>query len=250
MFVNNINPVLLKLGPLQIRYYGIIYALGFLLLYLFLRHYSKEKGIKIKEKGVEDLVIYFIIGIVIGARLFNFIFYEPYVIFRDPLEILRIWHGGMSFHGGLIGATLALVIFAKKYKVRFMHMADAIVIPTALALALGRIGNFLNQELYGFASNLPWCVIFRAIDNTCRHPYQLYASLSHLIMFIILIFIYKKQKREGATFWSFILLYGSFRVITDIFRYEQKFLGIISTGQMLSLIMAIIAAIILIKRRD
>ena len=249
MLVNNINPILLKAGFLEIRYYGIIYALGFVLIYLFLRHYSREKRLKIKGMDVEDLLLYLILGIVVGARLFNFIFYEPYVIFHDPLEILKIWHGGMSFHGGLIGAILSLTIFAKKHKVRFMNLADAIVIPTALALALGRIANFTNQELYGFPSNLPWCVIFSTIDSICRHPYQLYASLSHLIMFIILIRIYKKQKKESSSFWSFILIYGSFRVFTDIFRYETKLLGIISTGQILSLIMAIAALAILILRK-
>ncbi|MCK5282321.1 MAG: prolipoprotein diacylglyceryl transferase [Nanoarchaeota archaeon] len=249
MFTNNISPVLFKIGIFEIRYYGIIYALGFIIAYLFLRHYIKKdklEGIKVKQ--VDDLILYLLIGTVVGARLFNFVFYNPRVFWFDPIEILRIWEGGLSFHGGVIGAIISMSIFSRKYKVRFIDIIDALVIPGSLALALGRIANFTNQELYGTLSNLPWCVKFVAVDGLCRHPYQIYAAISHFILFGILLFIYARQNKEGASFWSFILFYGSFRFFTDFFREEIKFYGI-SMGQFLSLIMVIISLVVLIKRR-
>lgn len=246
MFVNNINPTLFKIGIFQIRYYGIIYALGFIIAYFFLRYYIKKGRLKdITVHQLEDFMLYLLIGVVAGARLFEFIFYHPGTFWTDPLEILKVWHGGLSFHGGLIGAIISILIFSKRYKIKWTGLLDALVVPTSLALAFGRIANFTNQELYGTVTNVPWCVQFTAVDNLCRHPYQIYASLTHLLAFAILIFIYKYQKKEGTAFWSFVLLYGGLRVITDFFRVEDR-----AIGQILSLIMFITAlAVLLIRKR-
>jgi phosphatidylglycerol:prolipoprotein diacylglycerol transferase len=251
MLINNITPVLFKLGSLEIRYYGIIYALGFILTYFFLRYFIKKgklEGINLKE--LDDLILYLLVGVVVGARILNFVFYEPAVFFTKPLEILMIWNGGLSFHGGLIGAVVAGFIFSRKKKIKLICLLDALAIPAALGLAFGRIANFTNHELYGPLSNLPWCVKFMLADGLCRHPYQLYASLSHFIMFGLLLYIYFRQKRNGTTFWSFVLIYGGFRVITDIFREEMKYFGLISMGQILSLVMFLIGVAILIKKKS
>jgi phosphatidylglycerol---prolipoprotein diacylglyceryl transferase len=250
MIVNNINPVLFKLGFLEIRYYGIIYAMGFIIAYLFLRGYIKKgilKGMSVEK--LEDLIFYLILGVVIGARIFNFIFYEPVAFLNDPLKILKIWEGGLSFHGGLIGAIVSIYLFSMKNKIKILTILDSLVVPASLALALGRIANFTNHELYGTVTNATWCVEFLTAYG-CRHPYQIYASISHLVMFVILIFVYKKQKKEGTTFFSFVLIYGLFRIFTDIWRAEDKiFIGVLSTGQMLSVIMVIAGGIILLRSK-
>lgn len=247
MFINNINPVLLKIGALEIRYYGIIYALGFIMAYFFLRHYIRKGKLKnIELNKLDDLILYLLLGIVIGARIFNFVFYNPSVFWSDPLEIIKIWHGGLSFHGGLIGGLIGAFMFSKKYNIKIINIADAAALPASLGLALGRIANFTNQEIYGTITNVPWCVKFMAVDDLCRHPYQIYAAISHLIMFVILLFIYKNQKKQGTSLWGFILIYGSFRFLTDFFREEIKFYGI-SMGQLLSLIMVGVGLFVLIK---
>jgi phosphatidylglycerol---prolipoprotein diacylglyceryl transferase len=249
MFVDNINPVLLKIGSLEIRYYGIIYALGFMLTYIFLRYYiRKEKITNLNEKQLDDLMIYIIIGVVVGARFLYFVFYSPFTFFTNPFEVFIIWHGGLSFHGGLIGVILALILFSRKLKVNFMQIADAITIPASLGLALGRIANFTNQELYGTITNVPWCVKFTTSEG-CRHPYQLYASLSHFIMFFILFLIYKNQKKEGTTFWSFVFFYGLFRFITDFWREEIIITFGLNEGQLLCLVMIAVSSVLIIKRK-
>jgi len=247
MFVNNIDPVLFRLGIFEIRYYGIIFAIGFIIAFFFLKNFIKKGKLDLNSKKLDDFILYLILGVVIGARFFYFIFYDTSVFWTNPLEIFMVWKGGLSFHGGLIGIVAGVMYFGKKHKIKFFHLADAVSVPAALALAFGRIANFTNQELVGPVTNLPWCVQYTAIDNLCRHPYQLYASLSHFIMFGLLLYIFFRQKKAGTTFWSFVLLYGGFRFITDFFRLELKFFGI-STGQLLSLIMVIVALIAWKKR--
>lgn len=249
MFTNTINPILLKIGIFEIRYYGIIYALGFIITYFFLRKYIKKGKLKsINKESLDDLVLYLLIGIIVGARVLNFVFYNPSVFWTDPLEILKIWHGGLSFHGGLIGGLFSMIAFTIKHKLKLIAIADAIVVPASLALTLGRLANFTNHELYGTITNIPWCVNFINVIG-CRHPYQIYAAITHIIMFIILLKIYNKQKKEGTSFWSFMIIYGSFRILTDFFKEETKLIYGIGMGQILSLIMVLMATIVLIKRK-
>jgi phosphatidylglycerol:prolipoprotein diacylglycerol transferase len=250
MFVNNINPVLFKLGIFEIRYYGIAYALGFIIAYFFLRHYIKKGKLKgIEKSKIDDLILYLILGVVLGARLFYFIFYEPIQLLKSPLEFFMTWKGGLSFHGGLIGAIISIFLFCRKNKVHYLHLSDALVIPASLVLALGRIANFTNQELIGPVTNVPWCVQFTAVDSLCRHPYQIYASISHLILFFILIYIYNNQKKEGTSFWSFIFIYGIFRLITDFWKEELIFILGMKMGQILSLAMIVFALAYVIYKR-
>ena len=248
MFVNNIDPILLRLGIFEVRYYGLIFALGFIMSFLFLKYFIKKGKLDLDSKKLDDFIMYIILGVVIGARFFYFVFFDTSVFWTNPLEIFMVWHGGLSFHGGLIGSVIATIFFVKRHKINFLNLADASVVPAILGLALGRIANFTNQELYGTVSNLPWCVQFTAVDTLCRHPYQLYASLSHFIVFGLLLYIFFRQKKAGTTFWSFVFLYGAFRFITDFVRVDPKFLGI-STGQILSLLMVIISLVVFWKRK-
>ena len=239
MFTNSLNPVLIHLGPLEIRYYGIIYALGFILAYYMMRSYARKGKLKMSEKQVEDYITYLLIGIVAGARILDFVFYHPSVFWTDPLEILKIWHGGLSFHGGLIGGMAATYLFSRKHAIPFYTITDVVVVPASIALALGRIANFINQELVGTVSNAAWCVRYTLVDDLCRHPYQIYASISHFIMFGLVKNAYEKSNTPGKTFWSFVLVYGVFRFLIDFFREDPRLFGI-SMGQFLSLAMVII----------
>ncbi|MCB9358326.1 prolipoprotein diacylglyceryl transferase [Candidatus Woesearchaeota archaeon] len=247
MFVHNIDPVLLNLGPLEIRYYGIIYVLGFIILYLFVNHLVKKNNIKLTKDQVIDYIFWIAVGIVVGARLFYTIVYNPLYYLPRIWEILYIWQGGLSFHGGLIGAIIAVIIFCRRHMLDLLEMADITIIPVALALSLGRIANFLNGELVGIPSDLPWCVVFPNVDDICRHPSQIYASIKDMVLFIILWSvkdIKSISKRPGTLFGLFITLYAMFRFVVGFFRAPDPQLGYLlfglTMGQLLNIIMFII----------
>lgn len=252
MFIHNINPVLVNLGPFEIRYYGLVYVIGFLLAYFILKILAKNGKIKnINSRKVDDLIIYLIIGVIVGARIFEILFYEPAFYFSNPLEMFMIWHGGLSFHGGLVGIIIATLFFCKKNKVKFYDLADVLVIPAALMLGFGRIANFINGELWGTITNVPWCVKFQGVEG-CRHPSQIYEALKNFFIFFVLIFLNKNKAKyklkKGTIFWIFVLLYGILRFITNFWRDDPRILGI-SMGQFLSLIMIVVAAVFLWKIR-
>ena len=242
MFIHNINPILLQLGPIQIRYYGLFYLLGFLMVYFWLGRKIRSGELKLGKEALEEFFLYAIIGVIAGARLFYFISSEPQTLLTDPLEILKIWHGGMSFHGGFIGAVVAAYLFSRKRKVNLYNITDNVVIAASFALALGRIANFINAELYGKIADVPWCVMFPGADG-CRHPSQLYDAASHLIMVGMLIFIAKRKPKPGIMSWSFVLIYGVFRVITNLFRDDPRMELMIG----LSAGMAVAGAVMLYK---
>ncbi|MBW2980770.1 prolipoprotein diacylglyceryl transferase [Candidatus Woesearchaeota archaeon] len=245
MFYHNINPTLFRLGPFEIRYYGIIYALGFIITYFFLLYFVREKKLKLKKEDVVDFLFYEIIGIIIGARLFYVFFYNLRFFVGNPLEIFMLWHGGLSFHGGLVGAAIAALIFCRKMRVEFYDLVDACVFPVALALMLGRIGNFLNGELYGRITSVPWCVKFKDAAG-CRHPSQIYESFKNLLIFGFLWFSKDKKFKgkklpKGFFFWSFVILYAVLRFIVEFFREPDLQLGFIfgalTMGQVLCVVM-------------
>ncbi len=250
MFIHNINPVLLDLGFLQVRYYGLVYFLGFLFIYFYMSSRVKKGMIKGMDKDkLEVFMLYLLAGVILGARIFTFIFYSPGVLLSNPLELFMVWHGGMSFHGGLIGAIIAILLFSRKYKIRFYSLADLMALPAFFFLALGRIANFINGELPGTRSDAPWCVVFPGFDG-CRHPYQLYAAAKDFFLTGALYFVSKTWKlKEGLLFWYFVLLYNSTRFFLDFLRDpagEAILLGI-STGQYLSLAFTVIAVYFIYK---
>ena len=210
MFIHNINPSLFEIGIFEIRFYGIVYVLGFLLVYWFL---YKEK-LNIKKQQIENLLLFLFVGLLVGGRIFHFLFSEPSVFIKNPLELFMIWNGGISFFGSLLGCFIAAVYYLKKINLDWKKFADVIIIPVTIALILGRIANFLNGELVGTVSGVSWCVIFPGFDYLCRHPYQIYASLSHAVLLVGLLVVNRiKQKKDGLVFYSFLIGYSFLRFI-------------------------------------
>jgi len=194
VFYHNLDPVIFHLGPLEIRWYGVIYVLGFVLAYFMLNYLVKLKKIQLSAKDIEDLIFYELIGVVIGARVFYILFYNLPSYAMDPLSALAIWKGGLSFHGGLAGAFLSGWWFCRKRKLDSLAIADLVVIPASLALFFGRIANFINGELIGRIWNGSWCVVFPEYGEACRHPNMIYSALQRLVVFGWLLWISAKNE--------------------------------------------------------
>ncbi len=247
MYTHNLNPVLLHLGSLEIRYYGLVYLLGFFLVYFALR--KKQEFLGLDDEKVDYLMLYALIGLIIGARIFTFLFEDPSVFIKDPLELFKIWHGGMSFFGALTGIIIGVYLATKKFKTSFLKAADVIVIPITIALILGRLANFVNGELVGTVTTLPWCVVFPTIDNLCRHPYQIYASLSHVLLLGILLSVKRiKNLKPGLVFYSFVVFYCIIRFITDFVRQEIRYFGL-SVWQYVCLVTILLAVGMFLRKR-
>ena len=241
----DIDPVIIKVGPLALRWYGLMYVVGFVSSYFLVLYQLKKKKISVTRTEIDDLFFYLIIGLIVGARLGYVLFYNLGFYLEHPGEALVLWHGGMSFHGGLIGAALAGYIVIKRKGLDFFGIGDLIIPTCPIGLMFGRLGNFINGELFGKPSDVPWAMIFPQGGPLPRHPSQLYeAFLEGLVMFTVL-WIYKdRKKRDGDVLALFLTLYGAFRIFCEIFREPDQqlgyFLGIISMGQILSLFMILI----------
>lgn len=248
MIYHNINPVLLKLGFLEIRYYGLIYILGFVITYYLLRLMVRERKLNLTNDDVMDYAFYAMMGVLIGGRVFYFIFYNLGILFQEPLELFKVWHGGMSFHGGLIGVFAATYIYSRKKKLSFYTLSDIIVIPTALALAFGRIGNYINGELYGRITNSSFCINYtkseyllknNIIVEGCRWPSQFFQSAQDFLIFVSLFLLRNKKFRPGFITWLFFILMSAGRFFIEFFREPDSQLGFVlgplTMGQVLSI---------------
>lgn len=249
MLIHNINPVLASIGPFEIRYYGLIFALGFILAAIILYWFaSKEKIKNLEKKDVFNLIIYLIIGILIFSRLFEILIYMPSYYFANPKEIIAVWHGGLSFHGGLIGAVIVGLVYSRYKKIKFYDLADILVFPAAIGLCFGRFANFINGELWGKITALPWCVKFQNAEG-CRHPTQIYESFKNLAIFLVLLLLKRFKLKSGFLFWHFILLYGAIRFSIEFLKPVGWYFLSLNTGQWLCLIMIITAAAFIIKEK-
>lgn len=250
MFIHNIDSVLLRLGPFEIRYYGLFFVLGFVIAYFMLNYLAKRKELELSKDDISDFLLYIIVGTVLGARIFYVFIYNLPFYLANPFEIIAVWHGGLSFHGGLIGAALAAFYYCRKKKIDFYLITDIVVMPLALGLALGRLGNFTNGELYGRITNMPWAVQFSGAEGF-RHPSQLYASFKNLIIFSTLWLLKDKNFPRGFMSWLFVLMYSMFRFTVEFFRQPDEQLGFIigflTMGQILSIIMFAVGAVMLHK---
>ncbi len=249
-FVDNLNPVLVHFGPLEVRWYGVMYAVSFTLGYYLLSYLAPKRGVRLDSEGVIEFVIYLILGVFLGGRLGYVLFYNlPYYL-EHPAQIVAVWDGGMSFHGGLIGVIVAVALFSRKAAIPFWDLAELVVPVAPLGLFLGRIGNFINGELWGRPSDVPWAMIFPRAPlingvTVPRHPSQLYeAFLEGLVLFAILWTLAQKRRPRGLIFGTFLALYGSFRFFAEFFRQPDQQLGyiggIVTMGQILSIPMILI----------
>ena len=232
-FVHNINPVILSLGPLEVRWYGLMYVIGFFLVYFFLRRQVRKGLLKISEKQLDDFLLVLVVGMLVGSRLFAVFVYNPGYYLAHPLEVPAFWKGGLSFHGALLGLVVAGWLWCRKNKVSLLRMADFVVIPGSLAQVFGRIGNFINGELFGKVTSLPWSVQFPGVAGF-RHPTQLYEALYNLIIFFVLFFYSKRMPRTGKVFALFLVLYAVFRILVEFIK-DMPLFGPLTMGQWLSL---------------
>ena len=249
MFINNFDPVALEIFSLEIRWYSLAYIFGILLGWMLAKKLFIQ-NIEIKNK-FDDYVTYLIIGIIIGGRLGYILIYNLSFYLNNPLDIFKIWQGGMSFHGGLIGVIFASIIFAKKNNQNSFLYMDIVALVSPIGIFFGRIANFINSELYGITTNVPWAVTFIQVDNLPRHPSQIYEALFEGL-FLFLLLIYFKNKfwnKPGVISGLFLILYSIFRFFVEFYRVPDEQLGYIflnfTMGQVVSLIF-ILSGLILI----
>ena len=247
MWIHHLNPTILDFGPVEIRWYGLVYVLGFFLAAWWLHYLTKKGIINITKDEVWDLLLYVMIGLIIGSRLL-LLFWNPEIYLYTPLNLIKIWEGGMSFHGGLLGSIIGAWVYCRRKNKDFWILADALSVPAMFALALGRIANFINGELVGRVWNGPWCVIFPQYDAQCRHPNMIYSAIERFALFGGLLWLSLKEKKfkPGFIFWNLVLLEGIGRIVMDFFREDVLYWGF-SKGQWLSVAMVIIAVIILVR---
>lgn len=251
-----IDPIIVQLGPFALRWYGVMYLLGFLISFLVIRHLAAKRQLPLNRDGQSDLLFYCVLGVILGGRLGYVLFYNAGYYLQHPLQIFSVWEGGMSFHGGLLGVVVAAVLFSWRRKLPVLLLGDILVTASALGLGLGRIGNFINGELWGRVTTVPWGMVFPAAGPEPRHPSQLYeAILEGLVLFLILWWLHRRQAPHGVPFFSFFLLYGSFRFVIEFFRQPDAHLGFLwagaTMGQVLSLpmILAGVVGILVCRRR-
>ena len=255
MFINNFDPIAFEIFSIQIRWYSIAYILGIILGW----NYCKKKLIKDTKifNLFDDLVVYVIIGIIVGGRLGYVFFYNFHYFLENTLEILMIWNGGMSFHGGLIGVTVATIYFSKKNKINAFIFLDLISLVAPIGIFFGGIANFMNSELYGKETDVIWSVKFLTVDNVTRHPSQIYeAVFEGVILFILLNFIIKKKKidKPGIISSLFLIFYSGFRFFIEFLRVPDPQLGYIifnfSLGQLMCIIFFMFGIYLFFKKSN
>ncbi len=236
----NIDPVFMTIGPLQFRWYGLMYVMAFVATYFIIRSEVKRKKLPLTTDDISDLVFYGALGVVLGGRLGYILFYNLGFYLENPLKLLAVWEGGMSFHGGFLGVVLVMVLYARRKKLSFLTLMDMVALCSPVGLGLGRIGNFINAELYGRHTDVPWGMIFPGSDGQPRHPSQLYeAFLEGLVLYFIVRFASRKSDAAGVAAWTFVAGYGLFRFFVEFFRQPDAQIGFFfnwfSMGQFLSL---------------
>ena len=253
MFINNFDPVAIQIFSIEIRWYSLAYIAGISLGWILSKKFLIE-NLNLEEK-FDDFVTYLILGIIIGGRLGYVIIYNFNYYSKNLFEILKIWQGGMSFHGGLIGVIIVSIWFAKKNKHNPYQYLDIVSLVAPIGIFFGRIANFINSELYGPETNLPWAVKFLKIDNLYRHPSQLYEAFFEGIILLIILLYFKKNgflKSPGVISAIFLIFYSIFRFTIEFFRVPDLQLGYffldLSMGQLLSFIFLSIGVYILLKK--
>ena len=255
MFINNFDPVAFQILSFEIRWYSLAYILGIVI------GWSLCKKIFIKNSEInekfDDYITYLIIGIILGGRLGYVIFYNFSYYLNNIFDIFKIWQGGMSFHGGLLGVIISSFLFAKKNNQNPFSYLDQVSLVAPIGIFFGRLANFINSELYGRATDVPWSVIFVKVDNLSRHPSQLYeAILEGVILFLVLMFFIKKDylRKPGLISASFLIFYSLFRFFIEFFRVPDEQLGYLvlnlTMGQIISLLFVTIGTILFYLKNE
>ncbi|WP_199609265.1 prolipoprotein diacylglyceryl transferase [Flocculibacter collagenilyticus] len=247
-----IDPIIFEIGPLAVRWYGLMYLVGFAAA-LFLANKAAEKSQnEWTKEQVSDLLFFGFLGVILGGRIGYVLFYQFEYFLQEPLYLLKVWEGGMSFHGGLLGVITAIYIFARKEKKRFLEIGDFVAPLIPIGLGAGRLGNFINAELWGRTTDVPWAFIFPGAGPLPRHPSQLYEFLLEGVVLFIIVYLFAKKDRPAGTVGGLFLVgYGSFRFIIEFFREPDAHLGLfsgwVSMGQLLSLPMVIVGLALIIN---
>lgn len=257
-YVHNLDPIAFSIGPLAIRWYGLMYLIGFVLFLVLGKLRAREPWRDMKSQDVDDLLFYGMIGTIVGGRLGHVLFYGPLSYYlANPLDIFAVWKGGMASHGGIIGVIVAMALFARTRGKSFLRVADFVVPLVPLGLAAGRIGNFINGELWGRAADasLPWAVVFpQSGDALARHPSQIYQFLLEGVTLFAILWIYSRKPRAPGTVGSlFLIFYGLLRIAGEVFREPEALYGHmplgLSAGQWLSVPMIVIGVVCFVLLR-
>ncbi len=248
----SISPEIFSLGPIHIRYYGLLFATSFMLGFKIMEWIYKKENRPMDD--LNDLIWYMILGTVIGARLGHCLFYNPEFYLAHPIEILKVWRGGLASHGAAVGILTSIYFYSKKKKNQsFLWLMDRIVIGVALAAFFIRMGNLFNSEIIGHPTDMVWGFIFTSVDNIPRHPTQLYEALFYLLSFVIIFFQYKKfdgKFKDGYLFGIFLILIFGFRIFIEFFKENQTYFEegmILNMGQLLSIPLVLFGIYLLYK---
>jgi len=259
MYTHNLDPIIFDFGFIAIRWYSLAYIFGIVIGWWLgkriINHILDNYYLKFEIEKFDDLISYIIISLIIGGRLGYIIFYNLEYFISNPFNIFKVWEGGMSFHGAMIGIILGTYIFSKRKNVKTLFLLDIIACVSPIGIFFGRIANFINGELIGKVTDASWAVIFPTVDMMPRHPSQIYeAILEGLVLFLILnILIFNRRYQSGSSSYLFLIFYGTFRIISEFFREPDVQIGylfnIFSMGTILSFLMIISGLILMNKLR-
>ena len=227
----DIDPIAISLGPVAIHWYGLTYLLGFVAVWILGNLRARRPGSGWSQEDVADMLFYGALGVIVGGRMGYMLFYQFPLLMEDPLSLFRIWQGGMSFHGGMLGVFLAMWLFGRKTGRGFFEVTDFLAPFVPIGLGAGRIGNFINGELWGRPTDLPWGMVFPFVDNQPRHPSMLYeAFLEGLVLFVILWMYSSRPRPRRAVSGMFMLWYGVFRFAVEFVRQPDAHIGFLAFG--------------------
>ncbi|RME37341.1 MAG: prolipoprotein diacylglyceryl transferase, partial [Deltaproteobacteria bacterium] len=221
-----IDPVIFRIGPLAVRWYGLMYLAGFAAAWGLIRFLARRRNLALSRDDLSDLLFYAVIGVILGGRLGYVVFYNPAYFLAHPLEIPAVWQGGMSFHGGLVGVVTASLIFCRRRKVPVLALGDVVANSAAIGLGLGRLGNFINGELWGRVTDVPWGMVFPQAGLLPRHPSQIYEFfLEGVVLFCLLFWLNLRTTTKGIPLFAFFACYGLFRFLVEFVREPDPQLG-------------------------
>lgn len=227
----NIDPVAFSIGPLAVRWYGLMYLAGFAAAWWLGTRRIARGAAPVTRAQFDDMIFFGLLGVILGGRLGYILFYKPAEYFAQPLKILAIWEGGMSFHGGLLGVMAAMWFISRRHRIDYLRLMDFVAPLCPLGLAAGRLANFINGELWGRVTDLPWGMVFRGAGDAPRHPSQLYQfALEGLALFALLWWYSSKPRARGRVSGMFLVGYGVFRFIAEFAREPDAFLGFLALG--------------------